>query len=308
MRDLIKDLNKNFLYFLMVCFVFISSFSFIGLKEEGQDSSLIGKNNEKVFADLPEIKDDFSFPIVSAQAVLAVDLNSGVTLYEKEADKKLLPASTTKIVTSLVAMEYYPLDKILTVGNVNVDGQKMNLVYGEKISVENLLYGLLVYSANDAAEVLAQNYLGGRNGFVFAMNQKAKELYLTNTYFSNPSGLDGNGHFSTARDLVRVSWVAMKNPLFSKIVSTKEKTIKSEDKKIVHRLTNINKLLNEEEGIMGVKTGWTKEARENLVTYVERDKKKILIAVLGSQDRFGETKELIDWIFENYKWEKVFFP
>jgi len=235
-------------------------------------------------------------------------LNSGVTLYEKDADKKLLPASTTKIVTALVAMDYYPLEKILTVGKVNVEGQKMNLIYGERISVNDLLYGLLIYSANDAAEVLAENYLGGRNGFVFAMNAKAKELHLTNSYFSNPSGLDGNGHYSTARDLVRVSWIAMENPLFAKIVATKQKTVRSENGNIVHKLTNINKLLDEKEGILGVKTGWTEEARENLVTYIDRDQKRILITLMASQDRFGETKELINWVFENYEWKKINYP
>lgn len=292
----------------MLSFIFIASFSFIGMNNKNKTTPLFARNDEKVFADLPIIKDQSQFPIVSAQAVLIVDLNSGVTLYEKDADKKLLPASTTKIVTALVAMEYYPLEKILTVGKVNIVGQKMNLVYGERISVNDLLYGLLVYSANDAAEVLAQNYLGGRDGFIFAMNNKAKEFYLTNSYFTNPAGLDGNGHYSTARDLVRISWVAMRNPLFSKIVSTKEKTVKSEDGKIFHKLTNINKLLNEEEGIMGVKTGWTEEARENLVTYIDKNQKKILIAVMGSQDRFGETKELIDWIYKNYEWEKINYP
>lgn len=293
----------------MICFIFIASFSFIDFKKDNIDNkSFFSKENEKVFADIPTIKEKSSFPIVSAQAALAVDLNSGITLYEKDADKKLLPASTTKIITALVAMEYYPLDTIITVENVNVVGQKMNLIKGERISVNDLLYGLLVYSANDAAEVLAQNYLGGREGFIYAMNQKAKEFYLTNSYFSNPAGLDGNGHYSTARDLVRISWIAMKNPLFSTIVGTKEKTVTSEDGKIVHRLTNINKLLNEEEGILGVKTGWTEEARENLVTYVERDGKKVLIAVLGSQDRFGETTELISWIFNNYEWKEVKYP
>ena len=293
----------------MLCFVFIASFSFIGINNKSKiETPFFAKNDEKVFADLPQIKDNSPFPIVSAQAVLIVDLNSGVTLYEKDTDKKLLPASTTKIVTALVAMEYYPLDKILTVGRVNVEGQKMNLVYGEKISVNNLLYGLLVYSANDAAEALAQNYLGGRNGFIFAMNAKAKELHLTNSYFLNPSGLDGNKHYSTARDLVRLSWIAMENPLFAKIVATKQKTVRSEDGKIVHKLTNINKLLNEKEGILGVKTGWTEEARENLVTYVDRDQKKILITVMASRDRFGETKELINWVFENYEWKKINYP
>ena len=293
----------------MVSFIFIASFVFVSNTNQDSKSTLFfNKEDEKVFADLPELKDNSPFPIVSAQAALAVDLNSGVTLYEKDADKKLLPASTTKIMTALVAMEYFPLEKVVEVGNIKIDGQKMNLVKGEKITINNLLYGLLVYSANDAAEVLAANYLGGRDGFIYAMNQKAKNLYLTNTYFTNPSGLDGNGHFSTARDLVRISWVAMKNPLFAEIVATKEKTVKSADGKIVHKLANINKLLSQEKGVLGVKTGWTEEARENLVTYIERDGKKVIIAVLGSQDRFGETKELIDWIFENYQWKQVKYP
>ena len=221
--DFINSLKKNFLFFLILCFVFIAS-SALALSVEGGERHTFLSKKEKTFADLPVLKNDYSVPILSAQAVLAVDLNSSITLYEKEPDKHLLPASTTKIVTALVAMEYYPLDKTLTVRTVNVDGRKMGLVAGERITIEDLLYGLLLYSANDAAEVLAENYLGGRKGFIFAMNQKAKELNLDNTYFSNPSGLDGNGHVSTARDMVRVSWVAMGNPLFSKIVSTKEKS------------------------------------------------------------------------------------
>lgn len=307
MNKLIKDLKKNFMFFLMICFIFIASFSFIEKDNKKINIPFITDKNEKIFADIPTLKEVAEVPILSAQAALAVDIVSGMTLFEKNADVKLLPASTTKIVTALVAMEYYPTEKILTVGNVSIEGQKMNLIYNEKISVNNLLYGLLVYSANDAAEVLAQNYLGGKRGFVFAMNKKAEELSLTNTYFSNPSGLDGNGHYSTARDLIRVSWVAMENPYFSKIVATKDMIVKSEDGKIAHKLKNINKLLNEE-GILGVKTGWTEEARENLVTYVERDGKKILIALLGSQDRFGETKEVINWIFENYEWKQVKYP
>jgi D-alanyl-D-alanine carboxypeptidase len=184
----------------------------------------------------------------------------------------------------------------------------MGLINGEKMKVEDLLYGLLVYSANDAAEVLAQNYPGGRDAFVGAMNAKAVELHLENTSFKNPTGLDGNGHVTTARDLIRGASLAMQIPEFARIVGTKQAVVKSENGKIVHRLTNINELLGVVEGVLGVKTGWTENARENLVTYIERDNKKIMIALLGSQDRFGETKELIDWIFANYAWKEVKYP
>ena len=137
------------------------------------------------------------------------------------------------------------------------------------------------------------------------MNLKAEELGLNNTFFDNPSGLDGEGHVTTARDLVRMSEVAMNRPLFREIVGTKEMIVKSEDKEISHKLVNINELIGKVEGVLGVKTGWTQNARENLVTYIERDDKRVIIVILGSQDRFGETEKLIDWTFNSYEWKKV---
>lgn len=294
----------RFLYLSMLSFVFIAT-SALALSATHNNQLTTNNKKVKAFADLPVLSRDSSFPIFSAQAALAVDENSEVTLYEKNPDSPLLPASTTKIVTSLVAMDYYPLDTALKVGNIGTDGQKMGLIKGEEIKVENLLYGLLVYSANDAAEVLAQNYQGGKDAFVAAMNKKAQELSLKNTNFKNPAGLDGDEQVTTARDLVIVSQVAMKNPEFAKIVGTKQIAVTSADGKIVHKLTNINELLGRVNGVLGVKTGWTQNARENLVTYISRDGHKVMIALLGSQDRFGETKELIDWIFGNYNWQPV---
>lgn len=307
--------RNNFLYLCLICFVFIST-SALTLSGLVRTELKIATPDweTKTFSPIPVIADkaDFfpvrqAFPIVSAQAVLAVDMDSRVTLYEKDADKKLLPASTTKIVTALVAMDYFYDDQVLEVGKIKVVGQKMGLVEGEKIKIIDLINGLLIYSANDAAEVLAQNYMDGRASFIAAMNQKAKDLHLDSSNFTNPTGLDTNGDkiFSSARDLVRVSEIAMKNPEFAKIVGTKEIVVTSLDGKIVHRLTNVNELLGRVPGVLGVKTGWTENARENLVTYIERDGHKIIIAVLGSQDRFGETGELIDWIFANYEWKEV---
>lgn len=310
MKKLLVKKNNDF-FFLMLSFVFVAS-SALALSPVGSTvyQKVSAAISKKEFPPNPVILKDATFPIFSAQGVLAVDLASGVTLFEKDADKALLPASTTKIVTALVAMNSFNKDDVIEIGNISIEGQKMGLKKGEKIKVTDLLYGLLVYSANDAAEALAQNYPGGRDNFVLAMNDFAKSLHLENTNLTNPSGLDGYGNHivSTARDLIRISAYAMKNSEFAKIVGTKEITVKSVDGKVVHKLANVNQLLEKVPGVLGVKTGWTESARENLVTYIERDGHKIMIAVLGSQDRFGETKELINWIFANYSWQEVKVP
>lgn len=305
----------NLLYLALVSFVFITGSALVLSSEnvpppgdEVKGVSTAGKDLPL----LPILKSESTFPIVSAQAVLAVDWDSMVTLYEKNSNDPLLPASTTKIVTALVAMDSYFDDMVLEAKGIKVEGQKMGLRQGEKMSVKNLLYGLLVYSANDAAETLAINFCDevgscGRDSFVIAMNNKARQLNLENSFFANPTGLDGNGDkmASTAKDLVRISMIAMENPRFADIVKTKEITVKNVDGNISHKLYNINELVGQVDGVLGVKTGWTENARENLITYIERDGHRIIIALLGSQDRFGETKELIDWIFNSYRWEGV---
>ncbi len=311
------QLNKNyFLFFVLIAFVFLSTtaislsvndYSKFNIKDT--QSNLAAAIFEKEFPSNPTLKAGANFPTLSAQGVLAVDLNSGVTLYEKNPDEKLLPASTTKIVTALVALDSYKLDDILTVpSGVSVDGQKMGLYVGEKMKVEDLLYGLLVYSANDAAMTLAINYPGGYDAFINQMNIKALELNMTNSHFENPVGLDGNTQTTTAKDMVRASEIAMRIPDFSKIVGTKSITFTDVAGKTKYSLNNINQLIGKIPGVSGIKTGWTENARENLITYVDRDGHGVILAVLGSQDRFGETKELIDWIFQNYDWQEVKVP
>jgi D-alanyl-D-alanine carboxypeptidase len=299
-----KLLKEDLLFLSLISFVFVSSFA-LALDNPEIVQKYIQKKS--VYAPLPVLAQTNTFPIFSAQGVIAVDLDSGVVLYEKNADAKLLPASTTKIMTALVALDSYTPETVLRVGRVKVDGQKMGLVMGEEISVRALLDGLLIYSANDAAEALAENYPGGREAFVAAMNAKAQALHLDHTSFFNPTGLDGNAHVSTARDMVRLSEFAMRNPTFTEIVATKEKVVTDQSGRIVHRLRNLNELLGKD-GVVGVKTGWTENARENLVTFVNRDNHRVLIALLGSQDRFGETEELINWLFANYLWQEVAYP
>lgn len=298
--------KNNLLYLSLLSFVLVSTTA-IALNTDISDviTYIYPQKVTRVYSDLPVLNDDAKYPILSAQSVMAVDLISGVTLYEKDPNKALLPASTTKILTALVAMDTYAPDQILKVSRFNVVGQKMGLVAGEEMKFIDLLNGLLIYSANDAAEVLARNHPGGRELFIGLMNKKVKDLGLSNSHFSNPVGLDDGAQYSTTRDLVVVAKYAMQNPIFAEIVGTKEKTVKSVDGRISHRLVNINKLLGEVPGVKGVKTGWTENARENLVTYIERDDRKVMTVVLGSSDRFGETKELIEWLFANYTWEEV---
>lgn len=301
--------KSNLLYLVMLAFIFISTSALSLSKEDPISNSLLNYStikSPKYFPPNPVLGSETSFPVLSAQGALAVDLSSGINLYEKNADAKLLPASTTKIVTALTAFDKYSLDQILTVPKMPyVDGQKMGLAVGEQMTAENLLYGLLVYSANDAAETLARDYPDGYDAFISAMNIKAKELSMESSNFENPVGFDSPNQFTTAKDLVRVSEVAMRNPVFAKIVGTKSISIDDVTGKHTYHLGNVNELLGVVNGVAGVKTGWTENARENLVTFIERDGHKIMIAVLGSQDRFGETKELINWIFTNYKWEEV---
>ena len=243
-------------------------------------------------------------PVISARSVVVMDVDSSVVLYQKNPDLPLLPASTTKIMTGIVALENYPLDQILIVGNLEKNGQVIDLLEGEQMTVENLLYGLLVASGNDAATVLAQNFESGQRAFIEAMNQKARELNLTNTHFENPTGIDHPNHYSTALDLARLSVYALKNPIFTEIVATPKIVIWDLNHQISHYLFNINQLVGKDLGVKGVKTGWTEEAGECLVAYVEKERRKLITVILGSQDRFGETKRLVDWVFENFEWKE----
>lgn len=258
--------------------------------------------NEELLNIIPVLSITSSYPTFSAASVYAYDLDSGISLYEKNSDLQLLPASTTKIITALVALDYYSLDQEIIVSVSNIDGQKMGLVPGEKIKILDLLYGLLVWSANDAAEQLAMMYPGGKENFVLAMNQKASSIGMRDTHFQNPQGFENPEHFSTAQDMAVAAEFAINSSVFRKIVSTKEYTAESTDYVYKHKMVNLNELLGVVPGVVGIKTGWTENAKENLVTLVERDNHEVVVVILGSDDRFGETEELINWIFDSYAW------
>lgn len=241
---------------------------------------------------------NLDLPPISAKHLFIQNIDTGEVLVNRDADEELYPASTTKIVTGLVAMRYYSLQRVITVTRSYPEGQDVGFEPGEKITVENLLYALLIDSANDAAEILAENYPGGREGFVEAMNHLAKdELKLHHTNFLNPTGLDEDGHYSSAADLGRLAATAMKNPLFSRIVSTETTIVASTDATQTHVLSNTNELLGKVPGVLGIKTGFTDKAGESVITLVKRDKTTLVFVVMGSNDRFGDTRRLIDWAF-----------
>lgn len=248
---------------------------------------------------IPYLIDKSLQPFSSAEGVYVVDLVSFTPIFEKNSQARFLPASTAKIITALVAVDIYNPDAILTAQNILDEGQTMKLVAGEKMTFENLLYGLLVHSANDASYVLADNHPDGLPAFVAAMNQKARQLKMTNSLFKNPAGLDDPDQYATPYDLALAGRALMNNRELAKIVAIKNITVSDVDFQHFHKLDNVNKLLGEIPGIGGLKTGYTEEAGENLVTLYKKNGHTFLIVILKSADRFEDTKQIVAWIEGN---------
>jgi D-alanyl-D-alanine carboxypeptidase (penicillin-binding protein 5/6) len=245
---------------------------------------------------VPFLKSPY-YPELSAVGVYVVDLPSFTPLMERNSHLKFLPASTTKILTALVAFDIYQADEVMTIRKLTNDGQTMDLALGEKITVENLLYGILVHSANDAAYALAENF--GLQKFIALMNKKAQALKMTNSHFVNPAGYDEPGQLSSPFDLALAARALLNNHYLAKMVATKEIVISDVDFKYFHKLTNINKLLGEIQGIGGLKTGYTEDAGENLVSFYKKNGHQFIIVILKSEDRFADTKNVVQWIENN---------
>lgn len=295
--------HRNFLIVVLSLLILfaLSLLYFVSFPEKKED---VLSEESVTVPPVPVLKENVPGLSFSARGIYAVDQYSGKVLFAKNENDPLLPASTTKIATALVALKTFSPDQVITITSTpRVAGQIMGLRSGEQITVMNLIYGLLVFSANDAAEVLAVNHPLGRAGFIEEMNKLAQQNGLSKTHFTNPVGFDDYLHFATASDLVKLAEIAQENSTFAQIVNTTNYQVTSVDGKIIHNLTNTNQLLGKVPGVIGVKTGHTDTSRESLVTNVERDGKKIFIALLGSEDRFGETRMLIDWIFTNYEWK-----
>lgn len=267
-------------------------------------SKVLGVKTEKTVP--PKKILENNMPDITAKSALVIDKKSSTVLFEKDPGLRLASASTTKLMTALVALEIYKLDDVLEVSSecADLDANKAYLPAGTKYTVENLLKAMLISSAGDAACVLANgddNY----SEFIFLMNQKAYQLGLQSTFFTNPVGFDGvNGaHFSNSRDLYNLAKEAMDNEIIRSIVGTKEFTIQSEDESYVGNIVSTNKLLWDIPQTVGVKTGTTEEAGEVLIYEYANDEKNISIIVMGSDDRFSDTKKLLDWTLQSFSWE-----
>lgn len=246
-------------------------------------------------------------PQLSAKAAIITDADSQVVIFSKNSRLRFSMASTTKIMTAITAMDYYQKDSILTVVSGNVQGSKLGLYPGEQYRFEDLLYAMLLPSANDAAQAIADNYPGGASVFIQKMNEKAASLHLSDTHFSDSMGLDDDGDYTSVVDMARLASSAIKNKDFTAVTSTKEKFITSATGTRQFDLHNLNKLLGVD-GVYGIKTGTTEGAGEVLVTSTVQNGHTFIIVVMNSQDRFSDTEMLLHFIDTNIKYIAPSFP
>lgn len=258
----------------------------------------------------------FLFPIftpvsaemsISAQSACLIEAESGKAIYSKNADKRMHMASTTKVMTALVAIESgISLDTIFKtpVEAVGVEGSSVYLAENEKITFEALLYSLLLASANDAAVAIAIQVAGSVEAFVNLMNAKAQELGLSNTNFTNPHGLYDEEHYTTAHDLAHLMAYAMKNEIFATITASQRKIFAREGEG-VRVLINHNKLLKTYDGVIGGKTGFTKKSGRCLVSVAERDGLRLIAVTLNAPDDWRDHATLYDFGFDNYEIRKI---
>lgn len=238
---------------------------------------------------------------ISAECAILIDAQTGRVLYEKQAEEKSLIASTTKIMTALVICEQTNvLDRVkIPKEAVGIEGSSMYLKEGEVLTVQELLYGLMLQSGNDAAVALAI-YCGGTvEGFTELMNDKAHRLGMTQSHFANPNGLDSPGNYSTARDMAILTAYAMQNPIFAQTVSTKTITIGE------RCLRNHNKLLWQLEGANGVKTGYTKAAGRILISSVTRMGRQLIAVTFNAPDDWQDHKTLIEEGFSRFTVQQI---
>ena len=239
----------------------------------------------------------------SAASAVLIEAESGRVLYEQNADEERLIASTTKIMTAVVALEACPLEDVVEVKPTHMaEGSSMYLRSGETLTLETLLYGLMLSSGNDAALAVADHCGPGVEAFVGKMNAKAAELGMEHTSFANPNGLDDPNHYSTARDMAILASYAMQNESFARIVSTKSITIGD------RRMVNHNKLLSRYEGCIGLKTGFTKAAGRTLVSCAERDGMRLVAVTLNDGNDWLDHAALYDYGFSNFHMERPSLP
>lgn len=237
----------------------------------------------------------------SATSAILMDADSGRVLYEQNADKRMLIASTTKIMTALVAIRDGDLSDTVKVSRnaAYTEGSSMYLKEGERLTLETLLYGLMLCSGNDAAVAVAEHVGGSVERFVQRMNETAKELGLTATSFANPNGLDAEDHYSTARDMAVLACAAMEHETLARIVSTRSISIGG------RTMTNHNKLLGYMQGCIGLKTGYTKAAGRTLVSCAERNGQRLVAVTLQDGNDWADHQMLYEYGFSTYPRQRL---
>ena len=279
---------------IILLIVFISSSVY---SDEIDTEEIIWKDN---FIQASNSKEE---PKINSRSAVVYDRKSKKVIWGKKENERRPMASTTKIMTAIVVLENANLDDTVTVSKkaAGTGGSRLGLKTGDKITINNLLYGLLLVSGNDAAVALAEHVSGSVESFAEKMNQKAEEMNLEDTHFIVPHGLDMENHYTTALELAEMADYAMNNKKFAEIVATKIATISINGR--TKSLKNTNELLGNLEGVNGVKTGFTNGANRCLVTSVSRNGMNVIAVVLGAdtkKDRTRDSVEIIEYAYKNY--------
>jgi D-alanyl-D-alanine carboxypeptidase len=302
------NLKNNWLDFLIIFLILVPNlfwlptFSYWKIYPQNQ---FLTKNDQLInfnFPDTSVIKLANNPPLTSSTYIL-IDVATNKILTSKNKDQKIYPASTTKLATALTALNLYPLDEIITVNQAYDEGKVMELQLGEKITVQSLVQALLVYSANDSAYTLANHYQGGISGFIDQMNLLMSRYNLTNTHFTNVDGIHNDNHYSTVYDLSQLGRLSIKNQIVTNVVKNKSLTVTDITGNIKHEITSTNELLGVVPEIIGLKTGWTPEAKGCFIGLIDIDGHQVISVVANSDDRFQDTKVLINWLKQNVFWQ-----
>ena len=241
---------------------------------------------------------------ISATAYLALDVESAAILLSHQADKQLYPASTIKLMTALVARDVFDLNQVIVVENgLYTDGHRVGFNYGQQFLVRDLVTAILVNSGNDAAMVLANHHPQGYDGFVQAMNEKAKALNLKNTVFKNPTGLDEYDQVSSAWDLSILAREIIKDPFFKQLAQLSQTVITDVSGQYNYTLNNTNQLLTQYGEVKGLKTGTTPMAGEVLISLWEVKTQPVLIIVMQSSSRYQDTLKIYHWLQTYVVWQ-----
>lgn len=300
-------------FFLIILLVYIFGKIDFHITKKSSIQSLNLKQN--ILLSRPIKNDKVKNPLIYAKSVYLIDVDTKYPMYGKNEFSKVPIASTTKIATLITILENYPnrLDEVVTISPTMVSskGSDIGLKRGEKISVKNLMYAMMIASANDAANALAE-YFSGKDKFVKEMNEKVKYIGLNDTVYKDPAGYNDEG-LSTARDLAVLTAYALRNPVFMEMIDYQEKIVTSVDGKISHNFKNSNHLIMDNdpyhyEYAIGGKTGFTFESGHSMVSIAKKDGHTLVSVVLNCNEStiFASSKEsrkLLEWGFNNWTWQ-----